>query len=176
MKNQLSINIANSNAIRANRVTNTELVLSNIELFPDLLELALNTENKNYHKACWILELVLEKQLSLITDFLPVFCQCLNTFKHESAIRAIAKICLFITKHLELSSIEEKQIAESCFDWIIDVNKKVASKAYAIRALYELGKKYDWINPELERILTNDYSKHSSAYKAVAREILKKIK
>jgi hypothetical protein len=38
-----------------------------------------------------------------------------------------------------LSSIEEKQIAESCFDWIIDVNK-VASKAYAIRALYELGK------------------------------------
>jgi hypothetical protein len=36
-------------------------------------------------------------------------------------------------------------------------------------------KKYDWINPELERILTDDYSKHSSAYKAVAR-ILKKIK
>jgi hypothetical protein len=48
MKNQLSINIAN--AIRANRVTNTELVLSNIELFPDLLELALNTENKTIIK------------------------------------------------------------------------------------------------------------------------------
>jgi hypothetical protein len=46
----------------------------------------------------------------------------------------------FLTKHLELSSIEEKQIAESCFDWIIDV--KSSSKAYAIRALYEL-KKYD---------------------------------
>jgi hypothetical protein len=52
----------------------------------------------------------------------------------------LLQICLFITKHLELSSIEEKQIAESCFDWIIDVNKKVASKAYAIRALYELEK------------------------------------
>jgi hypothetical protein len=49
MKNQLSINIA-ANAIRANRVTNTELVLSNIELFPDLLELALNTENKTIIK------------------------------------------------------------------------------------------------------------------------------
>jgi hypothetical protein len=49
----------------------------------------------------------------------------------------LQKICLFITKHLELSSIEEKQIAESCFDWIIDVNKKAS---YAIRALYELGK------------------------------------
>jgi hypothetical protein len=34
--------------------------------------------------------------------------------------------------------------------------------------------KYDWINPELERILTDDYSKHSSAYKAVAREIYKR--
>jgi hypothetical protein len=82
----------------------------------------------------------------------------------------LQKICLFITKHLELSSIEEKQIAESCFDWIIDVNKS-SFKSLIIRALYELKR---LINPELERILTDDYSKHSSAYKAVARDFKRK--
>jgi hypothetical protein len=98
--------------------------VSHKELFSDLLELALNTENKYHHKACWILELMLEKHLSTITDFFLLFCQSLSTFKHESAIRAIAKIWQFTTKHLLLSSIEEKQITESCSDWLIDEIKK----------------------------------------------------
>jgi hypothetical protein len=76
--------------------------------------------------------------------------------------------------HLTLTTKQEQQITESCFDWLISENRKVATKA-SIRALYELGKKYDWLS-ELQRILTDDYHKHSAAYKAVAREILKKIK
>jgi hypothetical protein len=85
--NQLSINIAN--AIRANRVTNTELVLSNIELSLIYWNLP-KYRKQNHHKACWILELV-RKTALFDYRFSPVFCQCLNTFKHESAIRAIAK-------------------------------------------------------------------------------------
>lgn len=83
---------------------------------------------------------------------------------------------MYVSQHLTLTLNQEHLIAENCFDWLIDVNKKVATKAYAIRALYELGKKYDWIYPELKRIITDDYPKHSAAYKAVTREILKKIK
>ncbi|WP_232226276.1 hypothetical protein [Flavobacterium sp. ACAM 123] len=64
---------------------------------------------------------------------------------------------------------------ESCFEWLIDEVLKVATKVYAVRTLFELGKKNNWIYPELKRILSDDYYKHSAAYKAVAREILKKI-
>jgi hypothetical protein len=39
-----------------------------------------------------------------------------------------------------------------------------------------LGKHFDWIYPELRIILNKDYQYNSAAYKAVAREILKKIK
>lgn len=91
-------------------------------------------------------------------------------------MRSISKICMFLNQHLSLSDIQEQQITESCFDWLINENGKVATKAYAIRSLFELGKKYDWIHPELKRILSDDYPKHSPAYKAVAREIFKKIK
>ena len=57
---------------------------------------------------------------------------------------------------------------------IIDTTK-VATKAYLVRTLYEIGKKQDWIYPELQRLLTDDYHKHANTYKAVAREILKKF-
>lgn len=52
---------------------------------------------------------------------------------------------------------------------------KVATKAYRIRALYEIGKINDWIYSELQRILTDDYHKHYYACKAVITEILKKM-
>ena len=61
------------------------------------------------------------------------------------------------------------------FDWLM-TDVKVASKCYAIRALHFLGNHFDWIHPELKIILEKDCRNHSSAYKAVGREILKKIK
>jgi hypothetical protein len=176
MNSELYKNIANSSTYRISRDENAQLILVNADLFPDLLELALNLDDKNHHKACWILELVLEKQLHFVTDHLPVFCLSLSKFTNESALRSISKICLFLSRHLTLSNLQEDQIIESCFDWLINEDRKVAAKAYAIRTLFELGKKNDWIHPELQRILSDDYHKHSVAYKAVAREILKKIK
>jgi hypothetical protein len=176
MNNELYKNIANSSAYRSSRDENALHILTNTNLFPDLLVIALTIEDKNHHKACWILELVLEKQLHLITNYLPLYCSSLSIFTNESALRSISKICMFLNQHLSLTDIQEQQITESCFDWLINENGKVATKAYAIRALFELGKKYDWIHPELKRILSDDYPKHSPAYKAVAREILKKIK
>ena len=82
---------------------------------------------------------------------------------------------MFIAKHLLLTKIQEQKIIESCFDWLILENVKVATKAYSIRALFELGKKNEWVYLELKRILSEDYTKYSAAYKAVAREILKKL-
>jgi hypothetical protein len=176
MNSELYKNIANSSAYRISRDENALLILVNADLFPDLLELALNLDDKNHHKACWILELVLEKQLHFVTDHLPVFCLSLPKFTNESTLRSVSKICLFLSLHLPLSNLQEDQIIESCFYWFINEDRKVATKAYAIRALFELGKKNNWIHTKLQGILSDDYHKHSAAYEPVAREILKKIK
>jgi hypothetical protein len=45
-----------------------------------------------------------------------------------------------------------------------------------MRALYNFGKKHLWINEELKMILSQDYPNHSAAYKAAAKDILKKLK
>ena len=186
MTNQiLKNNIDQSNAHRFSRDENAFFILKNIGLFPDFMEIVFDVNDKNHFKACWILELVLDEKLELILPYLDSFCENLNHYTNHSAIRSVSKICMFLAKwhikNLKLNEIvlSEKHIediAEKCLDWIIDENEKVASKAYAIRTLFELGKILDWIYPELKRILMEDYMKHSAAYKAVAREILKKLK
>jgi hypothetical protein len=181
----LKNNIDQSNAHRSSRDENAIFILNNIHLFPDFMEMVFDVSDKNHFKACWILELVLDEKLELIFPYLDRYCESLNHYTHHSAIRSISKICMFLAqRHIKKLKIDEgilsekqiQTIAEKCLDWIIDENEKVASKAYAIRTLFELGKILDWVYPELELILTGDYIKHTAAYKAVAREILKKIK
>ncbi|OCB76634.1 hypothetical protein [Flavobacterium crassostreae] len=176
MHSDLYKNIANSTAHKASRYRNAQYIWANAHLFGDLLALAWNTQDKNHHKACWIMELVLEKELFLLAEHLDVFCEGLSSFSNESALRSVSKICLFVSQHLSLTALQQELITENALDWLIAENRKVATKAYAIRTLFALGKSQDWIYPQLYRILTEDYPKHSAGYKAVAREILKKIK
>ncbi|NRT10893.1 hypothetical protein [Flavobacterium sp. 14A] len=176
MDDQIYKNITNSTAHRSSRLANVTIILNDPTLLCDLVTLSFNTLDCNHHKATWILEMIIDTQPHLLTDHLDFFCQNINKFKNESAIRSAAKTCLHISRHLTLSSKQQNLITENCLDWLITTNRKVATKAYAIRTLYELGKEIRWIHPELKEILIQDYPTHSSAYKAVAREILKKIK
>ena len=73
-----------------------------------------------------------------------------------------------------LSQEQEHILIEALIDRLIQ-DEKVASKAYAMKALFVLGKKYDWIYEELKPILTQDYSNHSAAYQAATRNLLKKL-
>lgn len=174
--------IENSTAHRPIRDILCLEALSNNENFSVLVITALNTNDSNHYKACWILELVLEKNLDLLLPYLDSFCSNAGLYKHQGAIRSVSKIALFIANrhHKTLKTggiISPEQInmlIDSCFDWLIG-DAKVASKAYAMRALLLLGKYAEWVYPELKQILTEDYIKYSSAYQAAARDVLKKL-
>ncbi|RZJ65639.1 MAG: hypothetical protein EOO50_12885, partial [Flavobacterium sp.] len=149
--------IENSTAHRPIRDLISSHVLENPEAFPELLDLALDVSGKNHHKACWNLELVLEKKLDLIVPYLDKFCDALESFPDESSLRSISKICLFIAQKEfpskgkgNFATDEQLQkIASATFDWLIS-ESKVATKAYSMRALFLLGKRYDWIYPDLK--------------------------
>ncbi|WP_395058992.1 hypothetical protein [Flavobacterium sp.] len=175
MNLELLQRIENSSAHRKSREDNAQYILNNPELFSELLKLAFNTSNKNHYKSCWILELVLEEKIHLLNPFLDVYCNKISKYTNESALRSISKICMFLAKYMILTKEQEQKIIESSFDWLILENVKVATKAYSIRALFQLGRNNKWVYLELKRILSEDYTKYSAAYKAVAREILKKL-
>ncbi|MFP9115673.1 hypothetical protein ACLI1A_17165 [Flavobacterium sp. RHBU_3] len=173
--------VANSTAHRPSREGLANRVLADAQLLPELLSIAFDTKNKSHHKACWILELVLENNIALISPYLDEFCNTAKSYNHEGAIRSISKICLFLaqqnhTTPVTLNQQQKELITETCFDWLIAPDGKVASKAYAMRALYLLGKDTDWVYTELQRILQDDFTKHTAAYKAAAKELLQKLK
>ena len=169
--------VEESTAHRLNREFIRDYVIQNPDKLEFLMEIALDENDKIHFKACWSLELIFELKLELILPFLDDFVSKIAFYKNDSAIRPVSKICLFLSKSktIKLTENQERKIIETCLDWLIQ-DEKVAAKAYSMRALHQFGKKHPWINEELKTILSQDYPNHSSAYKAAAKDILRKLK
>ena len=176
-------NVQNSTAHRPSREFNANFVIENPEFLVDMMEILLDTKDKNHHKACWISELIFEKNIDWLSPYLENFCQTLSYYSNESALRSLSKICLFSANY-HMKKLKSKEIflaenhiefmVEACFDWLIS-DKKVATKAYAMRALFQFGKLQDWIYPELQVILEQQYPAGSAGFQFACKEILGKI-
>ncbi len=169
--------IEESTAHRLNREFIRDYVLQNPEKLQFLIEIALNEKDKIHIKACWSLELIFEIKLELIVPFLDDFLEKIKHYNDDSAIRPVSKICFFLSKSntIKLTENQEIKIIETSLDWLIQ-DKKVATKAYAMRTLYFFSKKYFWISEHLKTIISQDYYNHSAAYQAAAKDILRKLK
>lgn len=175
-KTPFYLQLEKSNAHRKDRDNNRDSAIKNAAVLEELFTISFTLFDKNHFKACWALELVLEKKLDLIIPHVDKFCFHLSSYKNSSALRSVSKICQFISESnvVSLTENQENLIIESCLDWLIS-DEKVATKAYAMRALYNIGKKHQWIHDELKIILSQDYNKHSPAYKSCAKDILKRL-
>jgi len=169
--------IAKSTAHRKSRDDNKAFILANLNFLNDLTQIAFNTKDKNHHKACWILELICEEQIELFIPFIDKFCEALPNFKIDPALRPTSKICLLLckSKKVSLTEFQEKKIIETCLIRLIESNL-AATAAYSMRALFELGKKYDWVNNELKTLLERDCSHQTPGYCFAVKDILKRLK
>ena len=109
--------------------------------------------------------------------FINKFCAALPHYKIDPALRPTSKICLFLTKSkkISLTELQEERIIETCLDRLIDTDL-AATAAYSMRALYQLGKKHDWVNDELRAILSRDFSNQTPGYRFAVKDILKRLK
>lgn len=173
------------NHSREKRQLMASLLLNNPNLVRPLMEIAFTFDDPVSNKASWVLEFSAKNNLDYILSNIDFFTANINKVKLDSSVRPMAKICEFLIKayfskkrnntqntlkieHLEL-------ITTACFDWLIGEHK-VAAKAYSMTSLLLLGKKFDWIHPELKMVLEQNYPIGSAAYKARARMILAKLK
>jgi len=158
---------------------------ANPDLVPKLLEILFMVDDKISPRAAWVFEFMCNEDINTIIPYLDIFIENMHKVHLDSAIRPVAKICEFLAiaytskeenkiKNI-LTETHKERIIENCFDYMIN-DEKVAPKAYSMSTLFLLGKEYDWVYPELARILEEDFSKQSAAFKARARHILKKIK
>lgn len=170
---------------REKRLHYARLMQNNPELIPILLDILFKVDDKISPRAAWVFEFMCSENIETITPHLEVFTANIHKVHIDSAVRPVAKVCELIAiaytskednkikKTLNETQIE--RIIETCFDYMIN-DEKVAPKAYSMSTLFLLGKDYDWVYPELTRILETDFTKQSAAFKARARHILKKVK
>lgn len=161
------------------------IITAQPQMVAPLLEIAFKVDDPISSKACWVLEFTTKENLNYIFPYLDDFVEKIGSLKIQSAIRPMAKICELLVLcyfsgenkdcRLALQDNHLEALAISCFDWLIG-DHKVAAKAYSMTSLFLLGKKFDWIHPELRLVLEQNYAKGSAAYKARARHTLAKLK
>lgn len=168
--------IAKSNAGTNCRNNLKKLVLDNTNLLVDLIKMALNLSDKNHYKAVWIVEMIAETDALLLQPFVENLIEKFSKCKHESAIRGMSRVAYFIATSKIISTTENQneKIIEYCLDGLIG-DAKVAPKVYNMYTLLFYSAKYDWLKEELKNIIEKDYATQSAAYKAAAREVLRKI-
>jgi hypothetical protein len=180
MKTELVSKIDQSTAHRKSREQLSNYIIRNLGILTEFVEIAFDTSNKNHVKAFWSLELVCQKKLKLFVPYLDLFCEVLPKLKDDSSIRPATKICFFLSKSnhrkngISLTQEQEHLLIEALLDRLIQ-NEKVAAKVYSMKALFVLGKKYNWVHDELKIIIEQDYANHSAAYQAATRNLLKKL-
>lgn len=173
------------NHSREKRLYYANLVISQPELVPKLLEILFRVDDKISCRAAWVFEFMCGEQLEAIVPHLDQFTENIHKVHLDSAVRPVAKICEYLANayysktdnaiKTALSKLHIERIVETCFDWMIN-DEKIAPKAYSMNTLFLFGKDLDWIHPELIMIIEKDYQMQSSGFKARARHILKKIK
>lgn len=183
-KSELLKSLDYVNGSRAKRIEVTQVILNNPHLVLPLMAIALEDNRVYSSKACWILEFIAKKNIHLILLYIDAFTLGISKVHLDSSVRPMAKICEILMKAFFSKSKNEvrttlkerhlDRITTSCFDWLIGEHK-VAAKAYSMTCLYLMSKKIDWIQPELQMVLEQNYSLGSAAYKARARQILKLI-
>ena len=184
-KEELYKELSYVNHSRENRKRYALLVISNPDLIPKILDILFEVNDKISCRAAWLLEFVARENLDSILPYLDRFTKKMKTVHLDPAVRPIAKICEYLIQayyhknnnHTKdyLNALHKERIIEISFDYMI-TDQKVAVKAYSMNSLYLLGKEYDWIHPELITILEKDFNSNSAAYKARARQLLRKLK
>lgn len=164
-----------STAHRLSRELIKSVVLDNNQLLKVLFNYGCQLNQKDYHKAWWVMELVFEEKLELLNPFINDFCNISTQIKSDSALRSLTKICLFISKSkIILEEPQKESIYQCLFDCLIQTNK-AANAAYCMYALFEFGKKDRWIHEELKLILSKGFENQTPAYRAATKITLGKL-
>lgn len=161
------------------------LIIDQPELMPLVLDILFMVDDTLSNRAGWLVEFVTKKDIALLFPHLDIFTSNMGSVYQDSALRPVAKICEYLTLSFykeknpqtrkQLTVLHRERMIEAGFDWMI-TDQKVAVKAYTMTSLFYLGTETDWVHPELERIMEEEYATGSAAFKARCRHTKEAIK
>jgi hypothetical protein len=186
----LKQNLKTLKAYKKDRVRLGNAAIQN-NILQDLIALC-HPESGVSHQACWSLEqsfLLHEKDCyPYVKEIAALFTLPINS----SGMRSLTKVSsILVKKYYKVSKKESdpsnqlhryfnkgmrEQILEGCFQEMMDHPDKTANLAWSTLTLYELGKEFDWIYPELVPIIENILYSNPKGYRSCGTQTLLKIR
>ena len=148
-----------------------------------LVDVTLYHDEAIAFRAAWLLENVFLQYPEVYLPDLEYLLSKINTVRSAGAKRHYAKIVMHLTDKNAPDVIKEKvglidlePVIEQLFDWMIDPKIKIAVKAFAAEALFNLRNRYDWITGELIEQLQFLMRNGSPAIQSRGKKLLNELK
>ncbi|MBB6126452.1 hypothetical protein [Mucilaginibacter lappiensis] len=148
----------------------------------DLIDITFDQDKVIGFRAVWILENMFLKDPEHYLNDLKYFASRFKGVSNPSCMRHYTKLIMYMTDNSSPASVRQKlqtidlePVVEQLFDWMIDPKVKVAVKAFAGKALFNLKDRYDWIAEELEGQLQIFLCDKSAGMRSAAKSTLKLI-
>ncbi|MFD2146446.1 hypothetical protein [Mucilaginibacter antarcticus] len=148
----------------------------------DLITITLHPEPEVAFRATWLLEnIFLQHPETYLPELGYLLSQMLLVIAPGSK-RHYAKIVMHLTERNApqlikngIQDIDFEPVIEQLFDWLIDPKNKIAVKAFAAEALFNLRHRYDWITEELANQLQFLMRNGSAAIQSKGKKLLKDL-
>jgi hypothetical protein len=149
----------------------------------DLIAITLHPEPEMAFRAAWLLENIFLQNAETYLPHLEYLLSHMAMLKAAGSKRHYAKIVMHITDATaprfiqdKVATIDFEPVIEQLFDWLIDPKIKIAVKAFAAEALFNLRHRYDWITDELINQLHFLMRNGSAAIESKGKKLLKALK
>ncbi|SDD48368.1 hypothetical protein SAMN05216464_101854 [Mucilaginibacter pineti] len=148
----------------------------------DLIDITFHPDQVIGFRAVWILENMFLKDPENYLNDLEYFVSRFKGVGNPSCMRHYAKLIMHMTDttspetiKLKLKTIDLEPVIEQLFDWMINPKVKVAVKAFAGQALFNLKDTYPWIADELAGQLKYLMRNGSAGIQSKGKRLLKEL-
>jgi hypothetical protein len=148
----------------------------------DLIAVTFYHDKDIAFRATWLLENVFLQNPETYLPELEYLLSGITYVKHPGPQRHYAKIVMHVTEDSAPQIIKDKvkeidlePVVEQLFDWIINPKVKIAVKAFAAEALFNLRHRYPWVKEELANQLQFLMRDGSAAIQVKGKKLLKDL-
>lgn len=137
--------------------------------FDELFTLFLSDEYRVVQRAAWPVSYCVMDYPVLISKH---FKKLVDNLKKPNLYTAVKRNSIRLLQDIDIPEKYEGDIMNICFTYIAEPTEAVAVKAFSIRVIENLSKKYPEILPELKTIIEDRWDYETPAFKSRARKIL----
>lgn len=137
--------------------------------FDTLFKLFLEDEYRVVQRAAWPVSYCVISHPAFITKH---WAKLIKNLRKPNVPEAVKRNSMRLIQEIIIPVKYEGEIMNACFNYISDPKEAVAVKAFSLRVLENLYKKYPEILPELKLLIEERMPHETAAFKSRAKKIL----